>query len=299
MRDAVPSRTAEAVCFCRAAEALRPSPIVRDPHAAVFLRPPYRAALAACRLPGVLDLIERRTLGLMTYVLARHRFIDDALAQALPRLEQVLVLGAGYDTRALRFADRLGDRPVFEVDHPATQARKRRRMEGAGLVDQAVRVPVDFRSQRLPDRLHEAGFVAGRPTFVAWEGVSMYLTEQAVRGTLSDLRALCGPGSELVMDFAWPPHAWLSDGGPPMRQGLRRALRAGHRLLRALGEPITFGVEPEQAPAFLGQIGWDPVDQADPGELQRRHVPDGRGVVPLVYLVRATDSGSSAGAGSG
>lgn len=279
MRDAVPSRTAEIVCLCRATEQrhAKEDRILDDPLAVGFLSPPLRAALAAGTLLHRV-IPSARAPGLVPFVLARHRFIDDALLAALPRVTQVLVLGAGYDTRAWRFAEALGERPVFEVDHPATGARKRSRLDAIGLDPRRVtRVAVDFQRERLDARLLEQGFVPGRPTFVVWEGVSMYLDGHAVRGTLDTLATLCGPASELAMDF-W--YAVRPSGVGAV------ALNLGSYLPGIVGEPVTFGLHPRDAASFLAPHGWTLAELATASTLEPRYVRDGRRVLPSLYVVR-------------
>src|SRR3954451_12288544 len=123
-----PSLTAQAVTLYRALEMRRPSHdrIVSDSYAQLFLNPALRAATTGLglALPAI-DIAERNsTTGLSTYVLCRHRFIDDHLSAALDDgVEQVIILGAGYDSRAYRFADQLDGRPVFEVDLPPLSRR--------------------------------------------------------------------------------------------------------------------------------------------------------------------------------
>ena len=275
MRPSRPSRTAEAVCFMRAAERLRAPPgrILDDPYAATFLGPAPRAALAAGPLAA---------LGfppLATFVVARHRFIDDALAAALSGpVAQVVLLGAGYDSRAWRFAEAFAGRPVFEVDHPATQARKARLAAHLPPAPNLRRVPIDFQTETLADVLPAAGFRVGAPAFFVWEGVTMYLHDQAVRSTLTTLRALGGVGSSLAMD-AW--HR-LEGTGP-----VGAANRIAARGLALVGEPITFGLPPDDAPRFLAELGWTTVDLADALALERRYVHDGRRVYPADYVLIA------------
>ena len=125
MQESAPSKTAEAVCFFRALEQRR-DPAVRivdDPHAHLFLGRSLKTAVRAAEAAGPLgELPARLVPGVATFVLARHRFIADALRRALAEpspdgnhVEQVVLLGAGYDTRAYRFAAELKGRPVFEV----------------------------------------------------------------------------------------------------------------------------------------------------------------------------------------
>lgn len=265
----------------RATDQARPPAdrIVDDPYAARFLGALTRAQLGGGPLAGVL------VPTLATYVLCRHRYMDDRLLEALAGgpdrapAEQVVVLGAGYDMRAYRFTTQLAGRPVFEVDYPSTAARKLRLLRGQTLPEVDVRrVAIDFQTQTLDEVLGLAGFRAGAPTFFTWEGVSMYLTRAAVKNTLTTLLRIAGPGSALTMDF------WQYLDAPDLA-GTAHRVSAG--LLHVLGEPVTFALHPEDAPDFLRRLGWTPVDVATADELGRRYVKDGRGVYAANYVVTA------------
>jgi methyltransferase (TIGR00027 family) len=132
----------------------------------------------------------------------RSRFTEERLAVARDRLAQYVILGAGLDSYALRMGDQLGQLIVFEVDDPALQAWKRRRIEALGLsMSRQLRfVPCDFESMSLPDALAESGFAYTEPCFISWLGVTQYLTPGAVRETLR-WAAGCAAGSEIVLTF--------------------------------------------------------------------------------------------------
>ncbi len=284
MREDAPSRTAEAVCLARATERRRPpgERILDDPYARHFLGAAARAALTTWEVSGRLgEQVMRAAPGLVHYVLCRHRYIDDCLTAALadPAPIQVVALGAGYDSRAWRFADALAGRPFFEVDHPATAGRKQGIVDGLELpaVDRRVAV-TDFLSSPLEAVLEGAGFEPGLRSFFIWEGVSMYLTREAIKRTLRAIRGLAGPGSELAMD------AWFLLDSPDLRAAAHR-MSAG--LLSLMGEPITFGIHPEDVGDFLRREGLELADLATPEELERRYVCDGRRVYPAAYLLRA------------
>jgi methyltransferase (TIGR00027 family) len=283
-----PSQTAEAVCWMRASEQRRkPSErILDDPYAKLFLGPMLRAALATWEASGRLgDLTERFSPGLITWVLCRHRYIDDCLVAALGTgVEQVVILGAGYDMRAYRFAPRLEYRPVFEVDYPATSRRKARiiaRHKSELPVTDVRVVEVDFQRDVLRDRLQEAGFKRGVRTFFVWEGVAMYLTRDAVKTTLCELRELSAAASEVVMDL------WHLPEGSDL-------MSAAHRLsasaLYLVGEPVTFPIHPEDAGPFVNRLGFRVREIADASTLQSRYVRDHRRVYPAAYMVHAAAS---------
>ncbi len=283
-----PSRTAEMVCLFRASDQRRKKEdrIVDDPYAKLFLGPLTRAALATLEATGRLgEIAEEHAPGLVTYVLARHRFIDQCLVRALDdstaAVEQIVLLGAGYDTRAYRFAKAIGSRPVFEIDYPSTSRRKaeiiEERKRELPNVD-TRRIEIDFLVDELADKLDEAGFVRGLRTFFIWEGVSMYLTRRAVQDTLTVVRTLSSPGSEIAMDF-WH---FLDSG-----DFASTAHNLSSTFLYFLGEAMTFSIHPEDVVPFLDRLQYDVLDLADAASLEQRFVKDDRRVHPSCYVVSA------------
>ncbi|MCW2494766.1 MAG: hypothetical protein JWQ77_690 [Jatrophihabitans sp.] len=258
--------------------------IVTDRYAATFLSPFGKALRGplALALPA-LDLAERNgTTGMSTYVLCRHRFIDDHLGRSLDEgAEQVVILGAGYDSRAYRFADQLAGRPVFEVDLAPLSRRKAAVVAAyPGLFGRSSvrRVEIDFRTQSLAERLGEAGFLGGRRTFVAWEGVAPYLDARAVEGTLAALGELCGPGSVLAMDL------WDGADGPGALAAMRRL---GARTIALVGEPVTFGIQPAAVAGLLAPAGFGLLDLAESAELTSRYATLGRRSSESTYVLAA------------
>ena len=219
MREGSPSATAEMVCSWRALESILPSDqrILYDPYARGFLGPVRgklvdgAAALPVAAQRAMLRRLDQVMQGAVTFVLARHRAIDD-LILATPS-DQVVLLGAGYDTRPARLYERFRQSRVFEVDHPDTARRKAEMITtvyGENRLAPTVPVTIDFAHDSIENRLCEAELDPGAKTIWVWEGVSMYLPEQAVRDTLELFERLSGPGSRIVCDV-------LSD---PRRTGL-------------------------------------------------------------------------------
>jgi methyltransferase (TIGR00027 family) len=176
---------------------------------------------------GAHRALGRLTLGMFDNVVLRTLRIDELLEGACGRdIEQVVLLGAGLDARAYRLEGLAGAR-VFEVDHPATQAAKRRRLDRRAPRAREVRfVAIDFERERLPEALSAAGFDPGRPSVWVWEGVTMYLSKPARASTLDALAALSAPESELLVTYVRP-----DDVGDP----LRRAVCASAVII---GEPV-------------------------------------------------------------
>ena len=136
------------------------------------------------------------------FTTARSRIAEDALAAAVERgIRQIVILGAGLDTFALRNPHGARQIRVYEVDHPATQAWKRERMAEAQLAlpPWLMFVPVDFERDDLAETLVGAGFQQNSPAFFTWLGVVPYLTEEAIVSTLDYMASI--PNSEVVFDY--------------------------------------------------------------------------------------------------
>ncbi|MEZ4236925.1 MAG: class I SAM-dependent methyltransferase [Myxococcota bacterium] len=209
MREDRASFTAEVVALWRAIadRGATHVPGFRDPVAERMLgrltRTFYRRFQR--RMDGMPPEERRNALPAADFLVVRVAVIDRELADAVQHgCEQVVVLGAGYDTRAWRMPA-LRDATVWEVDHPSTQARKQQCILGAPLFAGDVRfVPVDFARDGLGEALARAGHDAGAPTVWVWEGVVMYLPDAALRQTLAALAARSAVGSRLILHYHEP-----------------------------------------------------------------------------------------------
>lgn len=249
-----PSRTAEYMAYFRALESARPAPrrLFHDPFSPYFLSPVLRGAARIARIPLAAWLVDRytdfRLPGARTSAIARTKLIDDSLLDALASgISQVVILGAGFDCRAYRLPQ-LNTHTVFEVDHPATLTMKLSRLHHVlpKLPDHVRYVEIDFMRQSLPEVLARSGLQSSRPAVFLWEGVTQYLTEQAIDSVLAFVAA-CAPGTRLIFTYV---HAGMLDGSVQFK--------AAARLLRGyagLGEPWIFGLFPEQVSPFLKKRG--------------------------------------------
>jgi methyltransferase (TIGR00027 family) len=246
------SRTAERVALFRALETARPHDrVFTDPFAARFLPGPYRILARAARIPAVNRWVEQYIddhypAGPRGSAVARTRLIDDLTSEALADgAGQVVLLGAGYDSRAYRLPAMAGTR-VFEVDHPATQKTKQRLLRGAVHPQKRTHVrlvPADLTVDDLGARLRAAGFEALERTVVVWEGVTNYLTAEAVDATVRSLAAVTGSGSRLIFTYV-DRRALDGTGG-------FAGFDEWHASVRDVGEPWTFGFVPSELPAYL------------------------------------------------
>jgi methyltransferase (TIGR00027 family) len=190
-------------------------------------------------------------------MIVRTRFIDDALARAVAAgATQVVVLGAGFDSHAYRCEKLLAGARVFEVDRPTTQALKRERVNAVlgGAPANLTYVAIDFQHEDLGDVLRRHEYDPSRKTFFILEGVTMYLPEDAVRGTL---RFVAGhpPGSTIVFDYVYSAmieaiaRIDLATAPPAAKAFLERFLKL------TKDEPWIFGLPMDGEREYLRECG--------------------------------------------
>jgi methyltransferase (TIGR00027 family) len=204
---------------------------------------------------------------LFLHVLARTRVIDDAVEDALrDGARQLVILGAGYDTRAYRLSERLRRVTVFEVDFPPTQELKKARVRQVigSIPKNVVFVAMDFTKEDLGTVLRRAGYRSGAKTLFIWEGVSFYLPAAAVEGTLRFVAHNSAPGSIIVFDYE-SDRAIKGDHDD-------RALAESMAWLAKVGEPHVFGLPIGGAQTFLRQHGLAVEADRTPEELTRRYL---------------------------
>ena len=143
--------------------------------------------------------------GMYEYVTVRTRYVDDVFRADAAKVRQVVILGVGYDSRAIRFADELAAARVFEVDAPKPQADKLLgiRLRKLSIPPNLTFVPVDFETQSAAECRADAGFEKDLPTLYLLEGLTMYLTPEAIDETFRFIADSAGSGSILVFDHAY------------------------------------------------------------------------------------------------
>ena len=206
MKPNEPSRTALIIARQRAAhQVLDHGSILYDPFAMKILREDEK---------DVLPLANEHPLASIgrLFTAARSRIAEDALSRAVDRgIRQIVILGAGLDTFALRNPHGARQIRIYEVDHPATQAWKRERLAEAQIAfpPWLILVPVDFERDDVGEKLVAAGFQQNSPAFFTWLGVVPYLTQDAICRTLDYMSSI--PNSEVVFD-TWnlPRHSQTS-----------------------------------------------------------------------------------------
>jgi methyltransferase (TIGR00027 family) len=213
------------------------------------------------------DLNTQSAKRLRAFVAARSRYAEEKLADAIQRgATQYVVLGAGLDTFAYRNAHPPSGLKVFEIDHPVTQAWKRKRLEAAAISipSSTVFVPLDFERATLSAGLHDARFAADQISFFSWLGVTPYLTQEAVLATLAFVASL-PPGSGVVFDYTVARSSLNSE---------QMALDALASRVSKAGEPFQFLINPRALGALLKAAGFRHIEDFGPGEIDARYFPD-------------------------
>jgi methyltransferase (TIGR00027 family) len=248
------SITAENNALLRAHESLRSRDdrICHDPYAVYFL--PDHILSSKNKAPLIQTRIsdwETHFPGVGRAIIARTRFMDDCLKEAIESgIRQLVILGAGYDTRAIRFETLNNGITVFELDHPATQDVKMGRMRKYVKADVShVRyLPIDFSKEVCDAKLFAGGYNRELKTFFIMEGISYYISKNALEQTLSFIARHSPANSGLVFDY-FPPA--VADGTTDLTEA--RALRAG---LKQIGEEIVSGLAPGQMTEFMERRGF-------------------------------------------
>ena len=219
----------------------------------------------------------------------RLRYAEDRLADAIAEgVGQYVILGAGFDTFALRRPDVADRLRVFELDHPATQRAKRHRLVklGVDLPTNLALVPVDFEADALATVLADAGFDAARPAFFSWLGVTYYLTVDAVRQTLRRIADCAAPGSLLLLDYKLPT--------PHLAAPARPAANKLDAFVKRLGEPMVSTFSETALNDELLRVGGLLLDVVSPEEQARRYLGGRDDIAPpapnfsfALYALRA------------
>jgi len=257
MRKNQSSLTAVGIAIVRGIESEKPENkrICYDPYAKQFVHPFLYTLVRSFDRIGYSEI---KGPGVMGFLTVRERHIDEHLKACLADgLEQLVILGAGYDARAYRFDELKNGVRVFEVDHPASQADKLSKLKQVFGSQPAhvVYVPVDFNTQSLDQRLAESGYDESLKTLFIWQGVTQYLTPQAVDDTLAFIAEHSELGSSVIFDYMYPT---LLDG--TIKRGEVANMRSKSWVS---GEMMTFGIPEGQITEFLEQRGFTNVLDAD------------------------------------
>jgi methyltransferase (TIGR00027 family) len=266
MKETRPSETAQRVAMQRAVHQLLDDPKVFDDPVALRIIG-RENALALQANPHQCETTPLASY-LRAFIAARSRYAEDELALGVRRaVSQYVILGAGLDTFAYRNPYPEGALHVIEVDHPATQAWKRARLDETGIIlpRDLTFAPVDFETRTLEEGLRDAGYDPARCTFFSWLGVTEYLTTEAVMTTLRFV-ASAPNGSGIIFDYMISPSLLTPDQ--------RARFDALAQRVGSAGEPWQAFFDPEVLTKDLRAMGFGYVKDMGQEEINARYFKD-------------------------
>lgn len=266
MKKGRPSRTAEAAAAMRARHFMYESPVIfKDPFALDLTSPAWRRIVVTRPLRWF--VFERLLRGLRrvgAQILVRSRYAEDVLEQSIAAgTSQYVIVGAGFDSFALRRRDLESKVRVFELDHSDTQQIKRERIGRLGLPRNLEFVSVNFEQESVANALTRSTFDRESPAFFSWLGTTMYLSNSATRQTLEAIAGFAAPGSGLVFDFLIPDEL-LSETEKVSVEKLRR-------LTQRQGEPLIGALDPKDLSTMFASAGLEFVEYFTAAQQEQRY----------------------------
>lgn len=269
------SRTAEWTCASRAISSLEFESCYRsDDYIARLLVPTFLKLLM--HIPLIRKFYKKvlTPKGIYEYIIARTKYIDAVFEDILTRrFDQILIFGAGFDTRALRFQTEAGDTQIFEWDVPVTQKAKLRQYKKRGLsIPANVQfIPIDFDKESLSEKLEVAGFGRNGKSLFVLEGLLMYLQPESVDETFKVIGRFAGEGSEVVFDYVRASVLRQEGSYYGEREIVKSVAKAGERWY--------FGIEKTELERFLERYGLRVSEHKDAQELERMYFTDATGAI--------------------
>lgn len=288
------STTAENVAFVRALESLKPEDerICYDPYAVQFVSSQYLKFMEmAARDPSKTPFP-----GIHNCLSARVRYFDDFVQRSIDQgLEQLVILGAGYDTRPFRIEGLKGKVKVFEVDHPGTQNVKTEKVKDifGSLPDHVTYVPADLESDDFGQRLIEYGYERLQKTVFIMEGLTYYLQPKTVDEILFFIAGNSGSGSALIFDYIYESSISRTNGicGTQCTACDQAAIKNALNDMKQQGEPYKFGVKDGMLESFITQHGFSRVCNVTSEDYKKAYfhgINESRPVCCLTYFAHAT-----------
>jgi methyltransferase (TIGR00027 family) len=283
------SATAHMTALCRAIESQKPpqTRLCEDQYAAYFAEPEFskrtRTRLSTFLYVRILEWV---LPGFYAYFAVRTRHIDEFLQTCLKQTyQQVVILGAGYDSRAYRMPQFTDQIRVFEVDHPATQQHKTTKLtELFGAVpDHVAYIPLDFHSQTFGQQLRKYGYDEALSTVFLCEGLTYYLTDEAIDNILAFVTTHSGPKSAVLFDYTSPD---VVTGQSSLKEA-----KTWKKVAAKRGEPLRFGLRSDTLDAFLTQKGFGQFINVTSDILKQQYLTGSnqkRYLTPVFNIVSAT-----------
>jgi methyltransferase (TIGR00027 family) len=247
--------------------------------AKVFLPPKAKILLSFSFIRRALRKKLHKTVpGGYEYVTARTNHFDRLFKNALEEnIPQVVFLGAGYDTRAIRFKDNIQQTNIFELDAPTTQQNKKKLLQkhNISIPSQVSFVPINFSKENMDNVLSKAGYDKSLKSFFIWEGVTMYLPGEAIKETLAFIKNNSGRDSTVAFDYFYKSFI----DGKCEYYGAKELLAS----VSKTGEPYQFGIEEGKINSFLSENGFEVLSHYAPGEFEKSAFNDNGESIGKMY----------------
>lgn len=267
------SMTAQMTCLMRALSYHEKNPIYKSgDYVAPVLLPDFLNALSKLgALRGIYKYFAPK--GIYEYIIARTKYIDEVFERHKQDIEQVIILGAGFDSRSIRFNDKMANAVFFELDSPITQESKLKRYNKRNIKipGNVIYIPIDFVKETFSQKLNEYGFKKGRVCLFLLEGLSMYLNTVSMDAAFQMIYDCAGEGSIVVFDYVY--------ASVLRRENTYQDERKISKLVGAFGEKWTFGIERGEVGGFLLKHGFLLIDEANSHTLEQRYFSNTKGTI--------------------
>jgi methyltransferase (TIGR00027 family) len=280
LKDTTASMTAMSVALMRSLHTrIDPRPLINDPWGEQLV-PDWAKDAIASGIPQdttnatsqtVRDSVMRAHPAFANVVL-RARYTEDALHSAIQRgVSQYVILGAGFDSYTLRIPPQGKDLTIFEIDHPATQSLKQKRIVECDiqLPDSVHFLAADLAEEELADVLDRSTFNASQPAFFSWLGVTMYLTREANMATLAAIAHCSSPGSEVAFSYVDQEYFGLGSGRDA------EVFARLNKAVSSMNEPFLSGFHPHELAEDLAKAGLKLEEDMDDIALMEHYDPEG------------------------
>ncbi len=262
------SKTAEAAAACRAWHLIYSNPKVYEDQFAIQLTSSSWRTIVNSRILTwlIIEKLLRPIRPVFAEILGRARYTEELLEKAIKNgIDQYVLLGAGLDSFALRRKDIAETLKIFELDHPASQESKKKRLHELkiDLPSNLEFVPINFEKESLADRLRQSSFSDNRRSFFSWIGTTPYLTRDAIFNTLKLVASIAAPGREIVFDYLIPKE-FIAPANLPSVEALDRfvALR---------GEPFISAFDPNTFPQDVCALGFEVIEHMSPEQILEKY----------------------------
>lgn len=211
--------------------------------------------------------LHKKAPGSYEYICARTRFFDDLFQEALKQnIPQIVILGAGFDTRAIRYENLIEDTQVFELDVPTTQEQKIDLLEKSG-IEEPVNLSfasINFDKDDIKQVLAKVGYEPNKKSLFIWEGVSMYITREAVNNVLAFVKLHSGKDSSIAFDYLYKSVI--------QNQCNYYGAKELSTVVKQSGEAFSFGIEEGKIADFLSNQGFEIITHYRPEQFERKYL---------------------------